>query len=592
MGFFSGVVNKIRSYWEKDKSRAIVRVAKGATRAQSGVFSPYVAGMGFDYMNERLRVDQALLQRYLDYEEMDEYPTINSALDIFADDATQPETSKGNKTIWITSEQKAIQDSLNDLMNKRLRMDEDIWEIARSLCKYGNDYEELIVSDEGVIALNFLPAPTMRRIEGKRGELIGFVQDTQLKFPGSRAEWIEEIQKRSKQSVSSEEDETYSGVVVFEDWEVVHMRLRSKFRRSVYGYSVLEPARYIWKRLMFLEDAAMLYRLQRAPERYAFYVDCGDLPPMEALAYVNRVRQMFKKKKIVNSQNRLDLRFDPLNTEDDFFVPSRQGNDSTRIEVLGSPQWQSVDDLEYFRDILWAAIKIPKAYLGKEEGVVRSVLSSEDVRFARTILRVQRELKNGLNKICRVDLAARNVDPDSVEYEINMTVPSAIFELAQLEVRNARADLAARMADFVSIPWLLIKVFDLPEEEAKEIIKQRSEDAFRAAVDTGRGEAEAQKIINKATGGAAGAGAAVGAFASVEPSIPAMLEALSKRTRERARRAGMRTGAFTEEELRTRGAAHEARLTAKLEQLLKNDAQLRRQLEDLRGLVHAIVRHR
>lgn len=512
----------------------------------------------------------------------------NSALDIFADDATQPETSKDNRTIWITSDQEGVQDSLNDLMNKRLRMDEEIWEIARSLCKYGNDYEELIVSEEGVVAINFLPAPSVRRVEGRRGELIGFVQDMKMKFPGTRLEWIQLIEQRSRQSDSTEPEDDYPKLVVFEDWEVVHMRLRSKYRRSVYGYSILEPARYIWKRLMFLEDAAMLYRLQRAPERYAFYVDCGDLPPMEALAYVNRVRQMFKKKKIVNSQNRLDFRFDPLNSEDDFFVPSRQGNDSTRIEVLGSPQWQSVDDIEYFQEILFAAIKIPKAYLGKEEGVVRSVLSSEDVRFARTILRIQRELKNGLNKVCRVDLAARNVDPDSVKYEIHMTVPSAIFELAQLEVRNARADLAGRMADFVSIPWLLTKVFDLPEEEAEEIIKQRSVDAFRAAVDTGKGEAEAQKIINKAVGGAAGAAGAAGAFASVEPTIPAMLEALRTRTRARSRERGFPVGGFTAEEMKRANEAQEARMTARLKELLKNDRQLQRQLEDLRGLLQAM----
>jgi hypothetical protein len=255
----------------------------------------------------------------------------------------------------------------------------------------------------------------------------------------------------------------------------------------------LEPARWIWKRLMLLEDAALIYRLQRAPERYAFYVDVGDLPPQEALAWVNRVRQQFRKKKFVNpTTGKLDLKFDPLSQDEDFFIPVRKGTEGTRIEVLGSPSWQHMDDIEYFRDKLFAAMKIPKAYLAQDENTARAVLSSEDVRFARTVLRIQRSIRSGMSKVCRVHLAALGVDPASVDYDIHMTTPSAIFELAQLEVRNARADLASRMQEFVSLRWLLSEVFDLNDEEISVLMQEREEDKIRDFVSEARAQAAAQ----------------------------------------------------------------------------------------------------
>jgi intein/homing endonuclease len=181
-------------------------------------------------------------------------------------------------------------------------------------------------------------------------------------------------------------------------------------------------------------------------------------------------------------------------SDEDFFVPVREGKEGTRIEVLGGPNWQSVDDIEYFRDALFAAIKIPKAYLAQSEGVNRSSLSSEDVRFARTVLRVQRELRNGLSKVARVHLAALNIDPLAVEYNLHLTVPSAIFELAQLEVKNARADLANRMREFVDLYWILSNVFGLSDDEIELIIKRRDEDAEREAYT----QANAQSIVQRA----------------------------------------------------------------------------------------------
>ena len=293
----------------------------------------------------------------------------NSAIDIYADDATQVDALK-NRTVWVDSPDQTVQTILEDLFHRRLRIDEEIWEMARTLVKYGNDYEELLVTGDGVVGLNFLPPPTMRRIEGRRGELFGFVQDFKGRFGYSPDEFKQLLTQRL--AGANQAHEKYAAL---EDWEVAHLRLRSKHRRSIYGYSVLESSRWIWKRLMLLEDAAMVYRLQRAPQRYAFYIDVGDLPPKEAFAFLHKVRQQYKKTKFYNpTTGKLDLKFNPLSQDDDFFVPVRKGVQQTKIEVVGSPSWQHMEDIEYFKLKLYAAIKVPKVYLGSEAPRAKGVL--------------------------------------------------------------------------------------------------------------------------------------------------------------------------------------------------------------------------
>jgi hypothetical protein len=611
VGFFGNVSNRIRDYFRRDKSQVGIEMAKGST-ASGYPTSGYdlMQAYGYDVLSDFLKLEHDLLARYIDYEEMDDYPEIAAAIDIFADDASQFETER-TRTVWVTSQDATLQQNLDDLFHRQLRMDEEIWEIARTVVKYGNDYEEILVTGEGVRGLNFLAPPTVRRIEGPRGELFGFVQDFKGRFGYSPAEFQQIMANRS--AMRQGDGNTNAGfggmekISALEDWEVVHFRLRGKHRRSIYGYSVLEPARWIWKRLMLLEDAALIYRLQRAPERYAFYVDIGDLPPNEALAYLNRVRQQHRKKRWVNpTTGKLDVKFDPIDQTEDFFVPVREGREGTRIEVLGAPAWQSVEDIEYFRDKLFAAIKIPKAYLAQTDGVNRSILSSEDVRFARTVLRIQREMRNGLSKIARVHLAALNIDPQAVDYNIHMTVPSAIFELAQLEVKNARADLAGRMGQLVSQYYLLSNIFGMTDDAIDTIFEQRREDAEREA----EMQASAQSIIQKEVAAAGIQGQAIGQVdaqgimastgaAEMPPAPgqgqPAQGGGGQKKPKQESRIAGPlikiappKNVRYYEKEQRL-FEGHDRRAEAKLDQLLKHDKMTTARLNDLGQMLRELA---
>jgi hypothetical protein len=394
----------------------------------------------------------------------------NSAFHYFANDATQPNMDNG-RVCWVQSPDQAVVDMADTLIKRRLRLEDDLFSIAYTLCQYGNDFEEVLVTENGVVGLNNLAAPTMRRIEKLNGSMIGYVQDVTGRFTANQ----DELRRMLAGALTIPKH-----VALFEDWQVCHFRLRSTTRRSPYGVSVGEGARWIWKRLVMLEDAVMIYKLTRSPARYAFYVDVTDVPPNRVETFLKRAKRDLKKKKMVNPNNNfLDMRYNPLANDEDFFIAVRDGRALSRVEVLSGPDYQNVDDVQYFQRKLHGALMVPRAYMGQDAPIQgRAILSNEDVRAARVSLQIQKELRNGVERLIRTDLAARgHPSPWAVELDVMMTVPSNIYELAAMEVKNARADFAARIQPYVSMRWLLENVFKLSDAEIREVEKQRQREA-------------------------------------------------------------------------------------------------------------------
>jgi hypothetical protein len=469
-------ISFIRDVFRRDKQGQDLAISTKELAANASISG---LGASMDILQSgdlhgMLSLDRGMLQRFYDYESMDEYSDISSALDIYADDSTQEDSSDG-KVLWVECNDDSIKEELMDMYYKRIDIDNNIWPISRGLCKMGNDYEEIIVGDGGVVGLSFLPAKTMRRIENKKGDLFGFMQTF-----SDNLDFTPEQFEKFRISGGSGTNDT-KDVAAFEDWRVVHMRLTAKYRESLYGWSVIDPARWVWKRLMLLEDAVLVYKLTRSPSRYAFYIDVGKVPKYEAQKILRESMQQLKKRKFINPKTgKLDLRANPMSMDQDFFFATREGRETTRVESLMGPAYQQVDDVQYFLYKLYAALKIPRAYMGYDENMPsRATLSQEDVRFARTILRVQREIRNGMKKVARVNLAARRIDPAAVDFDIKMTVPSSIFELGQMEARRARADLASMMERHVSMYWLMKHIYKMSDDEIEDIAKQKK--AERAA---------------------------------------------------------------------------------------------------------------
>lgn len=474
MGLTKQALDKIRGWYSgAGRDAQLGELKRGEEKVTAGATGYHAFNSsGYDSLSSSLRLENSMMQRFADYEEMDDYPEISSALDIYADDATVPDSLSGH-TVMIKSKNEAVVRALHDLLHKRVRIDEDIWPLARTLIKYGNAYAELLVNDQGVLGVNLLPPATVRRVETGKGTLLGFLQDASGAFSVDKGAVVKSLKDPNGPRLVKG-----TGAILFEPSEVVHWRLRGKDISSEYGHSVLDAARWIWRRLVMAEDSALVYKLTRSPSRFAFYVDVGDLPPGQAMTYVNQVKQQFKKKKMFNpSTGKLDFRINPLAPDEDFFIPTRGGQESTRIDIIQGADSQSVNDLEYFRNKLFSAIKVPKSYLGAEGMTNRASLSQEDVRFARTVMRIQREVRNGIRQMCRTHLAIIGIDPDKVEFDVRMALPSSIFEMAQIELRNAQADNARSLMEFFPRAWVMERVFDLARDEAERLMREKQSEA-------------------------------------------------------------------------------------------------------------------
>ncbi|RLG72345.1 MAG: hypothetical protein DRO11_02455, partial [Methanobacteriota archaeon] len=459
MGFIDNSVKLVRGFFEKDKEATMSKIKRASSRLPRGASGgAFAMGRDFEHsMNQSLELPQGLMERYADYERMDQYPEISSALDIYADDATIPDTQK-KKTVWAICKDSTIRVVIDECLHTRLRVEEDIFGISRVLCKMGNNFAEILIDKDGVAGLNYLPVPTVQRVQHPDGSLVGYVQDSKGEF-SVNAEMVKEVASGKAKMVPG-------GPVIFEPWEVVHWRLQSKGLNAKYGYSVTDAARWVWRRLVMLEDSALIYKLTRSAARFAFYIDVADMPQEEAIGFVNQVKAQHRRKKFINSSGKIDLSLNPMSPQEDFWIPSRGGRDATRIETIAGPDAQMMDDVEYFRDKLLSSLKVPRSHLGFGGETSRASLSSEDVRFARTVMRIQREIRNGLKQVVRVHLAALGIDPDSIDWDIGMTTPSAIFELAQIEILTAKTDLADRMREFVTKDWLLKNIFGFTQDES------------------------------------------------------------------------------------------------------------------------------
>jgi hypothetical protein len=270
---------------------------------------------GSGYLSESVAVDQDLTSRYQDYEEMDSYPEIAAALDIFADDATVQDTLNG-RSLWFEAPDNVIQEILENMVTKQLRLEDGLWERARTIAKWGNCFEEIICIDQvGVVDLKDLPVPTCRRIQDPHGLLYGFVQDPSLGFTVSTEMFLQRIQAKS--SVSNYLDQSgmhsYDDLVqVFEPWELVHYRMQGRNSSDAYGISMADASRYAWRRLTMMEDSMILYKITRSPSRFAFYCDVGDAPPNQVKKLLNQVKQDFRKQRYTDASGKLLTRFNPL----------------------------------------------------------------------------------------------------------------------------------------------------------------------------------------------------------------------------------------------------------------------------------------
>jgi hypothetical protein len=351
-------------------------------------------------------------------------PEISAALDIYAEESTT--LSEKGELITIFSESTRIKEILEDLFKNRLDLNTNLQMWTRGMCKYGDDFVYLKIDPEkGIVGCQQLPNVEIERLEGKEAKSPGQQSSMTLPSRELRFNW------KTKD-------------IEFQAWEIAHFRLLGDDRKLPYGTSMLDKIRRIWKQLLLAEDAMLIYRTTRAPERRVFKVFVGNMDDKDIEAYVQRVANKFKRDQVVDSRNgQVDMRYNQMAVDQDFFIPVRDAAQTNPIETLpGAQNLGEIADIEYIQKKMLAALRIPKAFLGFEEVVGDGkTLALMDIRFARTINRIQKSLVQELNKIALIHLYLLGLEDELNNFSLSLTNPSAQSDLLRIEQWKEKVQL-------------------------------------------------------------------------------------------------------------------------------------------------------
>ena len=418
-------------------------------RLRTTAYNSYTRDFNLSYQSSRIEL-------FRDYDTMDMDPILSSALDIYADECTSK--NELGDIISVKSSNDDIKQILNNLFYDILNIEFNLWSWTRSLAKYGDFYLRLHISPEyGVYMVEPLSSYYVTRLENTHLENKNFVK-FQVNLPyGNKMEDLE-------------------------NYQIAHFRLLSDSNFLPYGKSMLEGARRVWKQLSLMEDAMLIHRIMRAPEKRIFKIDIGNIPPNEVDNHMERIIQQMKKTPYLDqATGDYNLRFNLQNMVEDFFLPVRGGDSGTAIDNLPGLEWTGTDDIEYLRNKMMAALKIPKAFLGYDESLSgKATLAAEDIRFARTIQRIQRIIVSELNKIAVVHLYSQGYrDEALVDFSLELTNPSTIFEKEKIDVWKSKVEVSKDMQEqkLFSKKWIYENVFGMSDQDMIMLQKQLVDDA-------------------------------------------------------------------------------------------------------------------
>ena len=423
-----------------------------------------VAGTGYSTVHQ---VMAARLGLFKDYESMDSDPIISSALDIYSDESTMK--GQYGQVIDIKTDNENIKEILHNLFYDILNIEFNLWPWVRNMVKYGDFYLYLDINEKyGITNVVPLSPYEVVRSEGEDEE-----NPYYTKF---YLESIEGAHPYFGQRAASSKNK-----VEFENFQVAHFRLANDSNFLPYGKSMIESTRKIWKQLTLMEDAMLIHRIMRAPSKRVFKIDIGNIPPAEVDNYMQRIINKMKKTPVIDeATGEYNLKYNMQNLTEDFFMPVRGGDSGTEISELGGIDYDSTEDIEYLKNKLLASLRVPKAFLGFDENVGgKATLAAEDVRFARTIERIQRIIVSELTKIAVVHLYSQGyVDEDLVNFELELASPSTMYEQEKIELLGQKVTLARDMISDKILPtdWVYDNVFNFSDEQKVAIEKQIIDD--------------------------------------------------------------------------------------------------------------------
>jgi hypothetical protein len=413
-------------------------------------------------------------QMYSEYDVMDTDAIIASALDIIADESTLK--NEQGEVLQIVSSDEDVQKILYNLFYDVLNIEFNMWSWVRQMCKYGDFFLKLEIADKfGVY--NVIPY-TAYHIERQEG--YDKANPASIRYAFSP----DGFAGGSYGYYNLPNQPTNTNRIYFDNYEMAHFRLISDVNYLPYGRAYIEPARKLYKQYSLMEDSMLIHRIVRAPEKRVFYINIGGIPPNEVEAFMQKTISAMKRTPYIDPETgEYNLKYNMQNMMEDFYIPVRGNDATTKIDTTKGLEYDGIKDVEYLRDKMFAALKVPKAFMGYEKDLTgKATLAAEDIRFARTIDRIQRIILSELEKIALIHLYTQGYDGEQLtNFKLSLTTPSIIYDQERLALLKEKVDLAVTIFENDVLPsdWVYTNVFHLSESEFGEMRDLNVEDAKR-----------------------------------------------------------------------------------------------------------------
>ena len=430
-------------------------------------------------LGQQFNLQYQYLRTYLysDYDTMDTDAIVASALDIIADECTLKNDM--GEVLQIRSSDDDIQKILYNLFYDVLNIEFNLWSWTRQMCKYGDFFLKLEIAEKygvyNVIPYTAYHIQRRENFDPENPAKVQFLYSPDGYYTGGSGYY------------STPNTKPTDNQIVFDNYEIAHFRLLTDVNYLPYGRSYLEPGRRLFKQYILMEDAMLIHRIARAPEKRIFYINVGNIPPQEVEAFMQKTINTMKKTPLMDEKTgEYNLKYNMQNLLEDFYIPVRGNDTATKIDTTKGLEYNGIEDVAYLRDKLFAALKVPKAFMGYEKDLTgKATLAAEDIRFARTIDRIQRILLSELYKIALVHLYTQGYDGDQLtNFELKLTTPSIIAEQEKVALLKEKVALAKEMLDTKIIPtdWIYDNVFQFSQDqydEYRDLIIQDQKRAFR-----------------------------------------------------------------------------------------------------------------
>ena len=425
-----------------------------------------ISNMSTGQVEQSMAYHQVRIDLFRDYDSMDMDPIMSSALDVYADECTA--RNEMGSVLKIHHDDDNVKQILENLFFDILNVEFNLWPWTRNLVKYGDFFLQLEVAENlGIVNVMPISVYEMSRIEG-----------FDIENP-QRVKFVYAPYQNPYSSVQQSAKKEY------ENYEIAHFRLNSDSNFLPYGKSMIEGGRRVWKQLSLMEDAMLIHRVMRAPEKRIFKIDVGNIPPNEVDNYMQKIINSSKKVPFVDEKTGdYNLKYNMQNLIEDYYMPVRGSDNGTSIDTLKGLEYNMIEDINYLKGKLMAALKIPKAFLGYEEDVNgKATLAAQDVRFAKTIERVQRVLVSELTKIAIVHLYAQGIKDDRLtNFSLELTIPSKIYEQEKVELYTSKVQLITSMQQtkMFSKEWMYQAIMGMAKDEQDELTLQVLDDTKQA----------------------------------------------------------------------------------------------------------------